>query len=114
MMKAGGLATPLWLLAVTVVCCYATGLVAAVLMVGDYKRRLDSGRHAPTTPAQQARAGRIAMLGGPVGALAAGWLSVRDSGDSVLLTVVVMLLFVSAGLIRGVMILDQPKPGART
>lgn len=106
--RAEGFATPLWLLAVTAVLCYGAGLAAAVLLVGDFQRRLDRGAHTEPQTSVSPTSARLAASGAPIGAVVGTWLSTRGA-ESSWVAVIGLLLLVSAGLIRGVMILDLPK-----
>lgn len=112
-LRGDGLTTPWWLLGVTGVFAYATGLVAAVLLVTQHQRRLEDGRSEPATPVRLARSRRIAMVGGPAGAVLGTWLSTRDSEVPVVMLLFALLLVVVAGLIRGLMILHGAKPPVR-
>lgn len=111
-LRIEGPMAPLWLLTVTAVLCYVVGLGAAALLVAGFKRRLDRGVKAAAPPVAHSTKESLAMLGAAGGAIGATWLSTRAAGSPAMV-LVGLLLLLSAGLIRGVMILDQPKPGHR-
>lgn len=109
-----GLAAPVWLLAVTSACCYATGLAGAVLLAGRHRARLANGRHGPATATQLGRSNKLAMLGAGIGALASVWFAVRgEPGGPLVPALVSFVAFAFAGLVRGVMIVDLPVPSTQ-
>lgn len=97
----------LWVAGVTAVASYAAGVVSAFGFAKQLQRRL--GRRAPTPRWEQRVIAATAALT-PIGAAAGAVLgsTTRGSVPSWFVAASLLLLWVT-GLLRGVMMIDQPK-----